>query len=281
MSSPFASFLRVYEPLAAFDRERQRYWRGYAKSGRAVSPVVGAARQRALILDALGAGWSGLPDEDEAYLMWREEPELSPPLICPWSLRVRVAEAALEARDGVPPQLADAFVPPALADASEAALAGWRASMTSPDAGVPRLHEQAVMWLVPIRWFVFFDGSERELNLAPERSVRFRTPISLARRRGHRALSVLRRSLPDGPVTSELAETVRWLEEFHPGSVLELDYGGLAGLMPDEKLMADKSAELAASGIAAMSEGDLDGAGSAYEQLVEFWRETQLLERCN
>jgi hypothetical protein len=45
--------------------------------------------------------------------------------------------------------------------------------------------------------------------------------------------------------------------------------------------MADRSAELAANGVAAMAEGDLNGAGAAYEELVEFWRETQLLERCN
>ncbi|WP_412541007.1 hypothetical protein R8Z50_35445 [Longispora sp. K20-0274] len=280
MSSPFASFLRVYEPLAAFDRERQRYWRGYAKSGRAVSTSTGPARQRTLILESLGAGWSRLPDEDEAYLLWKTEPDLSPPLVCPWNLRVRVAESALEVRDGVPPVLADAFVPSRLAEAAEAALAGWRASVSEP-GNAPRLHEQSSNWMVPIRWFVFVEDSEREITLLPERSVVFRTPISLARRRGHRALAILRRALPDGPVTSELADTVRWLEEFHPGSILELDYGGLAGLMSEAKLMADRSAELAANGVAAMAEGDLNGAGAAYEELVEFWRETQLLERCN
>src|SRR5688572_5822781 len=37
--SLFASYLRVYEPLAAFDRERQLYWRRYVKEGRAVAPL--------------------------------------------------------------------------------------------------------------------------------------------------------------------------------------------------------------------------------------------------
>ena len=40
----------------------------------------------------------------------------------------------------------------------------------------------------------------------------------------------------------------RWLEEFHPHSLVELDYGGLVHLMDDETLQADESvAELAAA----------------------------------
>ena len=36
MPSLFASYLRVYEPLTAFDRERQVFWRRYAREGRAL-----------------------------------------------------------------------------------------------------------------------------------------------------------------------------------------------------------------------------------------------------
>src|SRR5690348_9521392 len=42
--SLFASYLRVYEPLAAFDRERQLYWRRYVKEGRAVAPLEGPGK---------------------------------------------------------------------------------------------------------------------------------------------------------------------------------------------------------------------------------------------
>ena len=34
MPSLFASYLRVYEPLTAFDRDRQVFWRRYAREGR-------------------------------------------------------------------------------------------------------------------------------------------------------------------------------------------------------------------------------------------------------
>jgi len=147
---------------------------------------------------------------------------------------------------------------------------------------VPRVHEQIATWGVPLRWFVFIDLDEREINLTDgRRTLRYRTEISKARRRAHRALSVLRRSVGDVPISEAVEESTRWLEEFHPRSVVELDYGGLATLLPDETLRADDSPALVARGLAALSKGDADGATAAYEQLVERWRAIQLLERCN
>ena len=70
MPSLFASYLRVYEPLTAFDRDRQSYWRRYVKEGRAVAPVEGPGRQRTAVIEALGAGWTRLPDlPEEAYVL--------------------------------------------------------------------------------------------------------------------------------------------------------------------------------------------------------------------
>ncbi len=279
MPPPYAAYLRVYEPLAAFDRDEQLYWRRYVKDGRAVPTSAGPARQRELMTAALGAGWFRLPaGDDDAYVLEAEDTLL----VCPWNLRVRAAEAALEARDGVPPVIADAFIPPALAEEAEAVLAEWRAPGGSLEDAPPRLHEQVSTWAVPVRWFVFVDAGERDLRLdGGQRMLRYRTPISLARRRGHRALAVLRRTLPDGPVTASLDEASRWLEEFHPRSVVELDYGGLAELLPADRLRADNSPELAAKGLAALSRGDAAAAGAAYEELTELWRATQLLERSN
>src|SRR5882757_9185609 len=103
VAANFAAYLRVYEPLTAFDRDRQLYWRRYVKEGRAVAPADGPVRQRTAVLEALGAGWSRLPDlPEDAYVLETEDTLL----VCPWNLRVRIAEAALTARDGVPPVLA-------------------------------------------------------------------------------------------------------------------------------------------------------------------------------
>ncbi|MBU2670101.1 hypothetical protein KOI35_42005 [Actinoplanes bogorensis] len=279
MPSLFASYLRVYEPLTAFDRDRQVFWRKYAREGRALGPVEGPVRQRTAVLEALGAGWTRLPDlPDEAYvLQWGDSL-----LVCPWNLRLRVAEAALNARDGVPSVLADAFVPPVLAGQAKAIVEDWRSGAKVLEHGVPRVHEQIATWGVPLRWFVFVDLEERAIDLASgQRVLRYRTEISKARRRAHRAVSVLRKSLGDAPITEAVEEGTRWLEEFHPRSIVELDYGGLVNLLPDDVLSGDDSPGLVAAGLSALSRGDADDASATYETLVDRWRAVQLLERCN
>jgi hypothetical protein len=275
--SNFAAYLRVYEPLSAFDRERQLFWRRYVKEGRAVAPADGPGRQRTQVLEALGAGWSRLPDlPDEAYVLETDETLL----ICPWNLRLRVAEAALSARDGVPAVLADAFVPPTLA--GQAQLIVDRSRATVLENGAPRIHEQVATWGVPLRWFIFFDMAERQLSVRPARRVlRYRTEISKARRRAHKGHSVLKRALGDAPITEAVEESTRWLEEFHPRSVVELDYGGLVSLLSDEALSQDDSPGLVAKGLSHLAESDADAATEAYEQLVARWRAIQLLERSN
>jgi hypothetical protein len=277
--SLFASYLRVYEPLTAFDRDRQVFWRRYAREGRALGPVDGPVKQRTAVLEALGAGWTRLPDlPDEAYVLETADTLL----VCPWNLRLRVAEAALNARDGVPSVLADAFVPPVLAGQARAIVEDWRSGAKVLEHGVPRVHEQIATWGVPLRWFVFVDLEEREIALEPgRRTLRYRTEISKARRRAHRGVSVLRKSLGDAPITEAVEEGTRWLEEFHPRSIVELDYGGLVNLLPDDVLGEDDSPGLVAAGLSALSRGDADAASSAYEKLVERWRAVQLLERCN
>jgi hypothetical protein len=231
------------------------------------------------VLEALGAGWTRLPDlPDEAYvLQWAETL-----LVCPWNLRLRVAEAALNARDGVPSVLADAFVPPVLAGQAKAIVEDWRSGAKVLEHGVPRVHEQIATWGVPLRWFVFVDLEEREIDLTEgRRTLRYRTEISKARRRAHRGVSVLRKSLGDAPITEAVEEGTRWLEEFHPRSIVELDYGGLVNLLPDDVLGEDDSPGLVAAGLSALSRGDAETASEAYEKLVARWRAVQLLERCN
>ncbi|MEU8655414.1 hypothetical protein [Actinoplanes philippinensis] len=279
MPSLFASYLRVYEPLTAFDRERQVFWREYAREGRDLGLVEGPARQRTAVLEALGAGWTRLPDlPDEAYVLEWD----GAVLVCPWNLRLRVAEAALNARDGVPAVLADAFVPPVLAGQAKAVVEDWRSGAKVLEQGVPRVHEQIATWGVPLRWFAFVDLEEREIALSGRRKVlRYRTEISKARRRAHRAVSVLRKSLGDAPITEAVEEGTRWLEEFHPRSVVELDYGGLVNLLPEDSLTGDDSPGLVAAGLSALSRGDAESASEAYEKLVARWRIVQLLERCN
>lgn len=244
-----------------------------------MAPLDGPARQRTAVLEALGAGWTRLPDlPDEAYVLETDDTIL----ICPWNLRVRVAEAALTAREGVPPVIADAFVPPVLAGQAQVVLDDWRSGAKVLEQGMPRVHEQIATWGVPLRWFVFVDVGERNLSMrSGRRALRYRTEIAKARRRAHRAHSVLRKALGDVPIADAVQESARWLEEFHPRSMVELDYGGLVDLLSDPALRADDSPGLVAAGLSALSRGDAQAATEAYEKLVVRWRRIQLLERAN
>ena len=89
------------------------------------------------------------------------------------------------------------------------------------------------------------------------------------------------RHLAQRLITEAVEEGTRWLEEFHPRSIVELDYGGLVNLLPDDDLTSDDSHGLVAAGLSALSRGDADAASGAYEKLVARWRAVQLLERCN
>lgn len=279
MSSPFCAYLRVYEPLAAFDRERQQRWQAQAAEGRVVTTREGPALQRQLVMNALGVGWTRLPElPDEAYFL----EDAGSLLACPWNLRHRVAYAALSARSGVPSGLADAFVPSALVAVAEEVRAEWQDETQPLENRPPRLHESSSGWTVPPRWFVLVDIGEKELVLTPgQRRLRYRTTMARARRRAHRAMAVLRRSMGDTPITLAVEEGTRWLEEFHPRSIVELDYGGLVGLLSERQLEDDNSPVLAAEGLAALSRSDGEAAGKAYETLIERWRPVQLRERCN
>lgn len=291
---PFAAYLRVYEPLIAFDRARQQHWRRYVGAGRAVPQGAGPARQRLTVLSALGAGWTRLPElPDEAYVIV----DGSTTLVCPWDLRVQVARGALGSRRGVPASIADAFIPPALTASAEQVVAEWSAAADqaggavrtgSHAAGSPLshdrlLHEHSSGWEVPSRWFAFVEYDERRVALSePDRHLRYRTSIARARRRGHRVLSAVRRALGSH---SSLARTVerdvRWLEEFHPRSVVELDYGGLVYLLGDRTLLDDDSPQVVADAVAALARNDVQTAGELYSDLLERWRRVQLSERRN
>ncbi len=64
----------------------------------------------------------------------------------------------------------------------------------------------------------------------------------------------------------------RWLEEFHPRSLVELDYGGLVHALSPELLAGDRSAADVAEGLTALRDGDGEGAAEAYARLAERWR---------
>ena len=281
--------LRVYEPLAAFPEQEREHWRAYAAAGDAPSPERGAALEREAGLRALlGLVPAVLPDLPEHAYVTEVD---GVTLVCPWRTRVRAWEALAEVRAELPDLLVDAFVPRAVAERAETELARWRAAHDGPRLGVPRLGVLSSTWQVPVRWFVLFDAEERLVSPgapgagagAPPgrrtgRRLVYRTPMSRARRRTARALAVLRRVGDDGGASAGVEDLGRWLEEFHPRSLVELDYGGLVHLLDDEALTADDSAADVAAALAALGGGRSEEAAAAYARVNARMKALQAVE---
>ncbi|HEV7653908.1 MAG TPA: hypothetical protein VGP36_04105 [Mycobacteriales bacterium] len=299
MTPPYAAELRVYEPLAAFDVEERRRWQQYAQAPAVPSGQAGARRERIFGLVAACRQAPAVPragDAGEHAAVLRGESGL---LICPLRTELRCWEAAAETRDALPPEVARAVLPE-----SEVAVASAEHQRWLAEHPTRRSHVQASRWTVPVRWFVLFDREERRLQLGPtadfdpglgygvefgstaegvtvSRSLVYRTAMSQARRRVAKALQVLRKSMPDAPTLDSVEVLGRWLEEFHPRSLVELDYLGLVDLCADAELRNDDSAGDVAEALAALQVGDTKLASEAYDRVTERWRIAYSAESAN
>ena len=267
----FSSYLRVYEPLDAFPPAERTRWEVYLGEGRAPDPAYGVVvEHRAAVVAAIG-----LPprvDVDQAFVHRRGGASY----VGPWRTEVRSWQAVADFRRTMPEQVADAFIPRPAAEHAERELARWRSTQ-------PRLksHIRSSTWEVPLHWFVPFEGEERRLQLEPVASLTYLATMHDARRRVARALAVLRRTIEEGTLVESLAELADWLEDYHARSLVELDYGGLVGLMGDDELYDDDSAADVAHAIASLAAGEPEAAASAYQNVVARWGTLRGVEAAN
>jgi hypothetical protein len=270
---PYAAYLRVYEPLAAFPEPERTHWYRYAAAG------PGRTAQ-----DELRQSLAGLTAVPPVPVPVRESGDAFVAVVdgvthvCPWRTRLRGWQALEALEELLPEPVLEAVLPAWIRSAATTEYEEWRAE--NPDA---RPWIRSATWHVPVRWFVLFDDAERTYEPSgggesKQPVLRYRTPMVQARRRTARALRVLKESLDEGPLVEGLVEVGRWLEEFHPRSMVELDYGGLVHIIPENGLAEDHSAADTAEGLAALREGDSTRAGEAYERLAERWRSIRELQ---
>lgn len=272
---PYTSYLRVYEPLAAFAEPERSHWARYAQ--REDLPTAQDELRRSLA-DLASTPPVGVPVHESGDAFVAELDEVV--CVCPWRTRLR-GWLALEELEGMfPANVLDAVLPAVVRGQAAADHERWQ--RLHPDA---RPWIRTTVWQVPVRWFVLFRDEEREYAAADGEGagpvLRYRTPMVEARRRLARALRTLRENVPEGPLTEGLVDVGRWLEEFHPRSLVELDYGGLVHALPAERLAGDRSAADVVEGLAALRDGDSEGAGAAYARLAERWRAVRNLQFTN
>ena len=282
----WAATLRVYEPLAAFEGPERAYWEAFVADvpGRATAAAAeGEEALRALV-------GRRLPEGPERASVLEVD---GVTLVSPWRTNVRAREALVDFWSDLPDVVAEAFAPAAVLERAEVELDRWRA-----ERGTTSTHVLTCTWQVPLRWFVLVDAEEREVGLgvpagrpdgsagAPPgrrtgRSLVYRTPMSRARRRVARALSVLRAGLDHAAVSEGVEDLGRWLEEFHPRSLVELDYGDLVHLLDDAELGQDESARDVTLALALLAEGKTDRSAAAYARVSARMKALQAVEQAN
>ncbi|HEV2241268.1 MAG TPA: hypothetical protein VGR98_09495, partial [Streptosporangiaceae bacterium] len=80
-------------------------------------------------------------------------------------------------------------------------------------------------------------------------------------------------------ISAALEEVGRWLEEFHPHSLVELDYGGLVQLLDDDALRADQSVAEVSAAVSALASREFELAAAMYQRLRARWRELEAIEQ--
>jgi hypothetical protein len=285
----YAAYLRIYEPVAAFHEPDRSRWAAYATSParprRRDSLVVEEAEA---LRRAIAAPQIVVPGQESEHAYVRRVDGVT--YICPWQTRLRcllcysrILSGAGSALPGVVPARDDQETLEALARLADDGLPG----------PATRLHILDSVWTVPLSWFVPFAAGERWLALGPgaqrastpqtasaTRALLYTTPMSRARKRVARGLAALR-GLPPGfagpawdpaRAETELGEVGRWLEDFHPYSLVELDYGGLVQLLSDDALSSDQSAAEMAAAIDGVAKGEHELALAMYKRAHSRWR---------
>ena len=268
---PYASYLRVYEPLTALTESGAlpRLDPGSTSVLRTLD-----AEQRTALTRVVAPG--ALPDDrghrDDAYTLRRD----GHTYWCPVDLTLRSWLSFTSLVDAVGDITANLAVPhDVLASAGDGFLR-WRRD--HPEA-VP--HIQQSTWGVPRTWFVMVVEDEREhYDVGARTSVRYRARILDARRRLDAAHRVLGSVIDDSELLDELTGLGAWLECFDDSSWVELDYAGIARLLGD-RLSADQSARDIHRALDALRREDFASAGAAYQAFEERWRVVNAYERAN
>jgi hypothetical protein len=294
----YAAYLRIYEPVSAFHEPDRSQWAAYAAS--AARP----RRRDSLMVEhaealrrAVTAPQALVPERESEHAYVRHADGIT--YVCPWQTRLRclLAYGRMLSTTGAP-------LPGTLSAGEDDQAMGELARLedAGPRGASTRLHILASVWTVPLAWFVPFAATERWLSLGPgrgraparatapaPRALVYTTPMSRARRRVARGLAALR-GLPAGPgdaawepsrAEGDLVEVGRWLEEFHPYALVELDYGGLVHLVSDDALCGDHSVAEIRAAIDEAAKGEWELAAAMYMRAHSRWRAFAEFELAN
>ena len=265
--TPYVASLRIYEPLSAFEPVDRIRWQNIDAN------IDSRKEEQALALRRLVFPEPPAVRPDGAHVL-----EINGiRYVSPWSTATRCWAALDDFKESLPSSITPFFIPPSLEEVIT----------TGVDLLEDRVpHIITENWIIPPRWFSIFTPDERVRGEDDDGPYSFaRTTMAKARERSLASHEIVLGAFGQGPVEQEIENMIDWLELFHPQSLVELDYGGLAAYL-DASLRAagldgineDSSIEDVAFSLSGLSAGDGSVAGQGYERLVSRWRGVQAFE---
>ena len=305
---PFSSALRIYEPLTAFPEEQRAALQAAGARTASRAAVENAELQASLgritrpggdpfptgrtdlvrVVPApaepeqpLRRKASGAPDASGTSDAGGPGPDAGPAaegaqalLYCPSQLVLRAGLAANALMEGIHGPLAELLIPEEQRDKHQE-----RIDLVKARDGSTRVHTRASTWGIPFSWFSLFQESDHQDVVESGGrivTVRVWARIGEALERVRYAVANLALAAPDLDMLDDMTQLTEWLELFHPGSVVELDYGAVA-----DKVYPDDSPMDVRLGIECLAEGDMTGAAAAYRRLASRWIPIRQLARAS
>lgn len=265
--TPYVASLRIYEPLSAFEPADRLRWQDIDANKDSRREEQELALRRLVFPEPPAVRPDGAHVLDINGLRY----------VSPWSTATRCWAALDDFKESLPSSITPFFIPPSLEEVIT----------TGVDLLEDRVpHIITETWVIPPRWFSLFIPEERIRGEDEDGAYSFaRTTMSKARERAEKSHEIVLGAFGQGSVEQEIENLLDWLELFHPESIVELDYGGLASYLDAalrvqglDGINDDSSIEDVAHSLAGLAAGDGAIAGQGYERLVLRWRSVQALE---
>lgn len=264
-----SAYLRVFQPLDAFERDEQLRWERYLVSDR----WTPGRRRRYLDHAHDGLGLIASADGEHAEVRVVD----GRTYLSPSRTRMRVLAAALAFRETRPIELSERFL--SKKDAKRVARELHRLRRRDPLA-VAFCHQSP--WHVPIRWLALFTDEERRLadDEHGRLRLRYRTTTRRALRRAGQTIPLLRRS-DLGPIGDLLMDLHEWIALFDPRSLVELDYGSLCDFLTWDELDDDRSVRDLGLALEALERHEFPRSAEIYQGVLSHWAEIRGHELLN
>jgi len=268
--SPYIASLRIYEPISSFSDSDQMRWNSIPREFDSISSEQELSLRQVINLSVISER------NQNAHVI----EDNGKRFVAPWTSTLRFWLGLEEFQSSIPSSILDFFVPRSLLD--------FHNQHEDPvDSRVP--HILTEKWMIPPRWFALFAPEDRHLGEKQGRPFTFlRTNIASAKERCLFAHKAIYKAFGPGHIEEEIRELSSWLNNFHEDSLVECDYGGLAGYLKyslitsgEPGLDADTSVEDVATALEALSQGDGELAGRRYETFMRRWRRVAALEQAN